>query len=136
MRKPPDGAPDRSRRNGNRTPTDGGARETPFCIRPLAGLLIAALWAAFSWPASAQAIELFCGDHTQITNRLGKSYAESRIGFGRLDDSRLVEIFASPQGTWSLLVTWPNGPTCLVASGAGWQDLPRAAPPQIEESAI
>ena len=78
---------------------------------------------------------MFCGDHAQITDRLGEEYAELRIGIGRIDDGRLIEIFASPGGTWTLLVTWPNGATCLFAWGDGWQGLPRAAS-SIEESTI
>lgn len=80
-----------------------------------------------------QAIAVSCGEHAEITDRLGRKYAELRIGFGRLDDGRLVEIFASPRGTWTLLVTRPNGPTCLVGWGDGWETI---ADPKIEESAI
>ena len=71
--------------------------------------------------AAAQAITPYCGDHTEITSRLGKTYGESRAGLGLLEDGRMVEIFTSQQGTWTLLITVPSGVTCLVASGEAWQ---------------
>ena len=74
--------------------------------------------------AAAQAINPYCGDHTEITSRLGKTYGEARAGFGLLEDGRMVEIFTSRQGTWSLLVTMPSGVTCLVATGDAWQSPP------------
>ena len=88
------------------------------------GLVVALIFvAAFSWPALAHIQRPPCGSHTEIIDRLAKTYAESRVGFGQFDDGRPVEIFASPGGTWTLLVTWPNGVTCLVASGDGWQNV-------------
>lgn len=80
-----------------------------------------ALSAFTTTSATAQAVNLFCGDHTEITSRLGKTYGESRAGLGLLDDGRMVEIFTSRRGTWSMLVTAPGGVTCLVASGEAWQ---------------
>ncbi len=77
--------------------------------------------------ATAQASDAFCGDHTEVTSRLGKTFGESRAGLGLLDDGRMVEIFTSRQGTWSLLVTVPGGVTCLVASGEAWQSPPVAS---------
>ena len=87
--------------------------------RQIAGLLTAAALAAFSWPAAAEEIGP-CGGHAEITSGLGKTYGESPAGFGVLDDGWLVELFASQGGTWSLLVTWPDKTTCLVAAGEGW----------------
>jgi hypothetical protein len=36
----------------------------------------------------------------------------------------LLEVLASPSGTWTIIVTIPNGPTCLVSSGEGWRSAP------------
>ena len=71
--------------------------------------------------AAAQAINPYCGDHTEIISHLDSLYAEARAGFGLLDDGRMVEIFTSKRGTWTLLVTVPGGATCLVATGEAWQ---------------
>ena len=95
-----------------------------FTIAMIGSIALSALTTS---SATAQAINAFCGDHTEITSRLGKTYGESRAGFGLLDDGRMVEIFTSQQGTWSLLVTAPSGVTCLVASGEAWQIPPVAS---------
>jgi hypothetical protein len=34
----------------------------------------------------------------------------------------LAEWTVAPSGSWSMLVTIPDGLTCIVASGSGWQD--------------
>ncbi len=88
-------------------------------MRPL---LTAALVAAFSWPAEAQ---LDCGDHRQITNRLMADYSETRVGAGLDGFGSVVELFASEQGSWTILVTFPDGRTCLMAAGEAWQPIPR-----------
>ena len=95
-----------------------------FTIAVIGSIALSALTTS---SATAQAIDAFCGDHMEITSRLGKTYGESRAGFGLLDDGRMVEIFTSRQGTWSMLVTAPGGVTCLVASGEAWQIPPVAS---------
>ena len=41
----------------------------------------------------------------------------------------MMEMFASSgTGTWTLTVTTPDGTTCLVASGTGFQALAEAVP--------
>ena len=69
-------------------------------------------------PAAAQTA---CGDHNQITDRLATNYSESRVGYGLDGDGRMVELFASGQGSWTILVTFPDGRTCLMAAGEDWE---------------
>ncbi len=37
--------------------------------------------------------------------------------------TQLMEIYASPKGSWSLIVTLADGTTCLVASGQNFEIL-------------
>lgn len=69
-------------------------------------------------PAAAQTA---CADHNQITDRLATNYAESRVGYGLDGIGRVVELFASSQGSWTILVTFPDGLTCLMAVGEAWE---------------
>ena len=42
----------------------------------------------------------------------------------------VVEVFASESsGSWTITVTFPNGATCLVASGQAYEELAEALPP-------
>lgn len=70
-----------------------------------------------------------CGTHDLVVERLASGYGESRQSIGMASDGNVVEVFASEEtGTWTITVTAPGGPTCLVASGAAFQVLAEALP--------
>ena len=71
-----------------------------------------------SIPAAAQTA---CADHNQITDRLATYYSESRVGSGLDGNGHVIEVFASRQGSWTMLVTFPDGRTCLIAAGEAWE---------------
>ena len=55
------------------------------------------------------------GGHYQLT--------PSPVRAGR-PDAYVVEVFASDEsGTWTIVITLPNGMTCLVAAGNAFQDV-------------
>lgn len=70
-----------------------------------------------------------CATHEMVVERLASGYGESRQSIGLSSDNHIVEVFASLEtGTWTITLTQPGGPTCLVASGAGFQVLAEALP--------
>ena len=91
-------------------------------MRPLLTAVLVIAAAAFSYPAGAQTA---CGDRNQITDRLATGYSESRVGSGLDSNGLVVELFVSRQASWTLLVTFPDGRTCLIAVGENWQPIPR-----------
>ncbi len=72
-----------------------------------------------------------CGERTVIVQRLQEKYGETRQSMGLQQNNGVVEIFASADsGTWTILVTMPNGMSCLVAAGEAWDgDAALAAAP-------
>ncbi|MDP5084190.1 MAG: hypothetical protein NWQ23_02135 [Yoonia sp.] len=63
-----------------------------------------------------------CADHAQVVERLAERYGESRQSIGLGSDNAVVEVFASMDtGSWTITVTRPGGPTCLVAAGQAYQ---------------
>ena len=36
----------------------------------------------------------------------------------------IIEIFASDEGSWTMVITQPNGVSCLIAVGQDWEILP------------
>ncbi len=88
---------------------------------------LAALVAAFSWalPAAAQTP---CGERGFIVKKLADDYSERAVARGLANTGAVFELFASPAGTWTLVVTTPAGLTCMVAAGARWQTLPGPHP--------
>lgn len=70
-----------------------------------------------------------CHSHELVVERLAERYGESRQSIGLAANNSVVEVFASMEtGTWTITVTTPGGPTCLVASGDGFQMLAEALP--------
>ena len=71
--------------------------------------------------ASAQTL---CGPRNGLITKLEKMYDESRAGIGVLGDSAVFEIWTSTKtGSWTMLVTRPDGVACIMAAGRDWQTL-------------
>ncbi|MEM9049521.1 MAG: hypothetical protein AAGC92_12470 [Pseudomonadota bacterium] len=80
--------------------------------------VILTLLAFSTTPAYAQGI---CGEREAIVKRLSEKYGETRQSMGLQRNNGVMEIFASEEsGTWTILVTLPNGMTCLVAAGEAY----------------
>jgi hypothetical protein len=73
---------------------------------------------------SAYAQAQICGDHEDLIKRLKSDYTEDRKGIGLTADGRVVELFTSPDGSWTLLLTGAEGTACLVTHGKYWQPVP------------
>ena len=71
-------------------------------------------------PASAQQV---CGERTKLMTHLGENYAEAPVAMGLTSAGAVVEVLTSSSGTWTFLVTYPTGQTCMVASGESWEML-------------
>ena len=69
-----------------------------------------------------------CAPRDEVLEMLGKRFEETRRGIGMAGPTQVLEVFASAGGTWTVVVTDPEGRTCLVASGRGWEDLREALP--------
>ena len=74
-------------------------------------------------PAQAAAM---CGKRGDFIKALAGKYQESGRAMGITGQVNLVEVFASQAGTWTILVTTPEGKTCIIAAGNSWEDLPPA----------
>ncbi|PLS23592.1 hypothetical protein [Neptunicoccus cionae] len=78
--------------------------------------------AAHSQPAS-------CAQRPQVVERLETKYGETRRSVGLASNSGIVEVFASERsGSWTIIITLPNGMTCLVAAGESYEAISDAAP--------
>ncbi len=70
-----------------------------------------------------------CGPRELVVNRLAEGYGETRQSMGLGANNAVIEVFASEEsGTWTILVTSPNGTSCLVASGQAFETLAEALP--------
>ena len=65
-----------------------------------------------------------CADRSSVLSELAGEYRESRQAMGLSGNSMIMELFASTDtGSWTITVTTPDGTTCLVASGGGFQSV-------------
>lgn len=64
-----------------------------------------------------------CGERLKIIEILAKQYKEVPRAMAITGANTFMEIFTSPSGTWTTLITTPTGQTCIVASGEGWEDI-------------
>jgi hypothetical protein len=76
--------------------------------------------ALFSPPADAARL---CGDRDDILQRLEQRHEETPQALGLSSDGGVLEVLVSPSGGWTILVTYPKRPTCVVAVGEAWQPL-------------
>ncbi len=91
--------------------------------------IIALTCAATMIASSAYAQSRNCAEHAMVVERLADGYGESRQSIGIAANNTVVEVFASLEtGTWTIVVTQPGGPTCLVASGEAFQMLAEGLP--------
>ncbi len=67
-----------------------------------------------------------CAPHNEVVDQLAKKYGEAPVAIGVTSGGGLVEVLTTSDGTtWTMILSMPNGTTCLVAAGEGWRVLKR-----------
>ncbi|TVQ34274.1 MAG: hypothetical protein EA356_10820 [Geminicoccaceae bacterium] len=69
--------------------------------------------------AAAQMVTTtLCHDHQALVQALADRYREVPVSIGLQNDGQLIEVFASGDtGTWTILLTRPDGVSCILAAG-------------------
>lgn len=81
----------------------------------------AAMLAAFVHETSPKAQPQACGPRDIVVRSLERDFQEQQTNIG-ISGGAVVELFKSDGGkTWTLVITLPNGQSCLVGSGNDWQ---------------
>ncbi|HEX9703182.1 MAG TPA: hypothetical protein VGA19_10040 [Rhodospirillales bacterium] len=68
--------------------------------------------------------ERICGSHEAVVKTLNGKYAEKPVSMGLANNGTVVEVLSSEDGSWTIVMTTPNGVSCLLAAGDYWQSLP------------
>jgi len=77
--------------------------------------------AAMVFASGAQAAPA-CGKRGDVLAQLSEKFKETPVGIGLAGNGGLIELLTANAGTtWTLIITLPNGPTCLLAAGSDWQ---------------
>lgn len=85
-------------------------------------LLAATLAGSWTFPATAQ--QLPCGKRDEMVKSLYSQFRESPRAMGLANQTAIIEIFTSKSGSWTILLTKPNGASCIVSAGEAWEDIP------------
>ena len=83
----------------------------------LVASVVVALW---SMPVQAQQ-QPPCASRAEFLNHLSDNYKEAPVAMGLTANGGLLEVVASKNGSWTIIVTTPNGMSCGVASGMSWE---------------
>jgi len=62
-----------------------------------------------------------CGERTAFLGKLSDRFDEVPSAVGLTTTGEVLELLTSPTGSWSMLLTFPDGRTCLLASGEAWE---------------
>ena len=79
---------------------------------------------ALSLPATAQTV---CGERAKFLKHLSSGYSEAPVAMGLVSNGSILEVLASKKGSWTIIVTRPDGTSCVVAAGEAWEDMPMLA---------
>ena len=93
-------------------------------MRLFTSAILGVLLIGSSFISTAAAAQPVCGSHGAISENLNKGYAEAPVSMGVTTSGSVIEVFASETGTWTLVITQPNGLSCLIAAGQDWESLP------------
>ena len=66
-----------------------------------------------------------CGERSTVVASLEKTYSETPVSMGLASNGAVIEILASPSGSFTIILTRPNGLSCVMAAGESWEDLPK-----------
>ena len=64
-----------------------------------------------------------CGPRVDMLAGLARVHGERPIAVGLASDGTVVEILSSNTGSWTVLFTRPDGRTCVIDYGQGWQTI-------------
>lgn len=61
-----------------------------------------------------------CAERQRVIDRLGGVFGEVQVATGIAANGAAFEVYVSPEGTWTVFTSSPDGLSCLLASGHEW----------------
>ncbi len=98
--------------------------------RALMPALVLATFAGIALPAApagaqmqySAPVQMVCGKRADMVRQLGEKYGETRRSMGLAAGRGVVELYASEEtGSWTILITSPQGTACMMAAGQAFQ---------------
>lgn len=93
-------------------------------MRKLARLFCTVALVGCALPASAQ--QPACTARNDVISHLASKYNEKPVALGLANNGGVIEVITSKGGdTWTIIITMPNGTSCMIAAGEHWENLPK-----------
>ncbi len=74
--------------------------------------------------SSAAMGQTVCDKRDNILELLAQKYEETPIAVAITSDGRLLEVLSPKDGTtWTIIMSTPDGTSCILASGEEWKTL-------------
>ncbi len=66
-----------------------------------------------------------CAPRSQIVAQLAGEYRETSVAHGIAENGGVIEVMRSRErGTFTIIITMPDGFACMIAAGRNWEELP------------
>ena len=79
---------------------------------------------------ASQAVgQTICDQRGAFLKELGD---EAPVALGLASNGTVIEVLASAKGNWTIILTTPEGLSCVVAYGEAWEQKPGAIAPEPE----
>jgi len=88
-----------------------------------------ALTGALTGAPAFAAGQPICAAHDDVASDLEMNYSETPSARGLATAGLMIEVFVSPEGTFTIVATRPDGTSCLLAAGEAWHKLATVSAP-------
>lgn len=100
----------------------------------VAAVICIAMALAVMGVTAAQAQGAPCWPRDVLLGQLAGTYGETQRGIGLVAQDQVLEIYAAEAtGTFTIIVTQPDGLSCMIASGQGYEAVDGVLPPPGED---
>lgn len=65
--------------------------------------------------------QMACAPRSNIVSKLAEVHKEKQVAMGLETNGRLIEVFVSNNGDFTILLSYPNDLSCVLVTGHGWQ---------------
>jgi hypothetical protein len=87
-------------------------------MRHFRSLIFAMVFLGGSISAQAQPM---CTQRDKLVTLLDGKYSEQQTGYGLVGTHAMLEVFVSEKHTFTIVSTYPNGISCIIAAGDNWE---------------
>ena len=91
--------------------------------------------ASLAVSTTAAQAQMQCHEHKEVLGKFADTYKEAPVAGGLTQDGRLLQVLSSGDaGTWTIVLSKPDGLTCVIMAGEAWRKL-NPKPAQKEPNA-